>query len=242
MTESNILTPSLESFLELYVTLSRTLYTRKGKTYPILKQTYMNARKLQGDALQRAAVDWESQTKAFAVDIEASDDTFILDVNLMPACFGDLCLGSILSEPAFTPTSKQNLWKYIQGLSLHAASYVQSCSGDDIPEPCLSSSGKVDEGQLPDLDACKDLANALPENVMKKMHKLAQGYQDDMHNGKKEVSDLNFSNVLRDVVASLDSEDIMSVVGNFGNVMDHMNKSQSLPEIQELMKSMNISK
>jgi hypothetical protein len=158
----------------------------------------------------------------------------------------DLCLGSIFAEPRFSTASRGNLWLYIQGLVLHAHAYMvrdgpECATPDDeeIPAPGTSVPG-VDfgSGTEAQLKAVEELTSALPPQVMRKMHSLAQNYQTELTEGKRGVSEMSFSNILKDVVTSLDTEDILSFVGNIDKVMLSMQQSQNLPEVQALMKSM----
>lgn len=152
-----------------------------------------------------------------------------------------LCLDEIFIEANFSKASRANLWLYLQGLVLHAKEFSisenEQVEDEEIPAPA-GSGVEFGSGTEAQLRAVSELTSALPPNVLAKMHGLAQNYQTELTEGKKDVSEMSFSKILQDVVSTLDTNDIMSFVGNIDSVVKTMQKSQTLPEVQALMRSM----
>ena len=232
---------SRAAFLELYVALTRVLSTRKGSRFPELKVVCTEARKLHGEHLTALIVQWYGDTSPISDRVAASDESVLAT----RPCFTKLCIERIFANVSFSSSSRANLWMYLQGLVLHAKECCASGDvgggesksvDDEIPPP----TGGIDfgSGTEAQLKAVQELTSALPPQVMTKMHMLAQNYQQELADGKRDVSEMSFSKILQDVVGSLNSEDILSFVGNMDGVIKTMQKSQALPEVQALMRSM----
>lgn len=243
---------SRAAFLELYVALVQALWTRKGTQFPTLKPVFEEARKLHGEHLTRLMVDWYEHTRGVTQLVKAADES-LFDADSVPPCISVLCLDKIFADINFSKASRANLWLYLQGLVLHAEYYATSqeapaTSECEIPAPASPNKNqgtKSDDTRVPfgsgseaQLKAVQELTKALPPQVMSKMHSLAQGYQNELTEGKCDVNDMSFSRILKDVVGALNTEDIMSFVSNIDGVIETMQKSQALPEVQALMRSM----
>ena len=243
---------SRAAFLELYVALVQALWSRKGTQFPVLKHAFEKARKLHGEHLTRLMVDWHEQTKSLKQLVKDTDEG-LFDQDSVPPCISVLCIDKIFADVNFSVASRANLWLYLQGLVLHAEHYATSQeepanSECEIPAPAAPSKNqgaKSNDSGIPfgtgneaQLKAVQELTKALPPQVMSKMHSLAQGYQNELTEGKCDVSDMSFSRILKDVVGALNTEDIMSFVSNIDGVIETMQKSQALPEVQALMRSM----
>jgi hypothetical protein len=237
---------SRASFLELYIVLARALASRKGSKFIELNEQLVLARKLHGDELTTLIQKWASMAVTYGKEIRASDASFIIDKGQCPLCLKILCLDKIYSDPSFSTKSKLNLWQYLSGLVYHAAGFrteLEAAVGheDDLPAPFAEGGSNGVEFGSDTADSAQvinDLAGTLPPNVLRKMHGLANTYQEDLKEGRRTPSDLHMASVLGDVFKTLDTNDVMDVVSNLGMVVQQMQKAQEMPEIQALMKAM----
>jgi hypothetical protein len=238
---------SRASFLELYISLATALANKQGDVYPELCK-YMNvARKIHGEDLTKLIVEWSEQGNQFAKEIRESDPTFVTDSTKCPQVFKNLCLDRIYARPGFSTKSKTHMWQYIHGLVFHANTFVadvtviETCS-EELPPPFDGTPpvGGIGfgEGSPEQIKIINDLARTLPSSVMSKMQALASGYQQGLQAGTMSPADLQMPNVLRDVVKTLDTKDVMDVIANLSSVVGHIQKAHEMPEIQALMRAM----
>jgi hypothetical protein len=234
---------SRAAFLELYIALTKALSASKSTRYDELKECFTNSRKLHGENLTSLLHQWHTEMNDNGNrDFLNTRNERLLSPDCVPRCLSKLCLHKIFGETNFTKSSRANLWLYLQGLTTHAEDFANgkdtTIPSDDILPPAGYDGVSFGSGEDAQLKAVEELTSALPPEVMKKMHKLAESYQDDLTTGKKDVQQISFCNILQDVIGQLSHTDIMSFVENIDGVMKTMQKSQTLPEVQALMKAM----
>lgn len=236
------------AFLELYITLSRALTVRKGERYPDLKEHHTAARKLHGESLTAIIMAWDLYGTKYSSEVASSSADHFADGEEESKCVRSLCLDKIYADPTFSESSKKNLWQYIHGLIRHAQSYAKEAATQDakedeeLPPPSMAGGGGAFGGfgqSGPErMRVLEDLASTMPASVMRKMQTLSSKYQQDIKDGNITQEDINVPSVLGDVFKTLDTDDVVGVVSNLGQVVEKMQKAQQMPEIQALLRSM----
>ncbi len=225
----------MQSFLELYIALCRALAQHRGVKYPELKKRLVEARALSGDSLTAMINKWYQQTNYLSEEIKYMDEV-ILGYQIIPECLRDLHIYEIFSDTGFSQNSRKNLWPYIQGLACHAREAQNDVVTDDDLEPAPRSDPFC-ESSHDELKALEKIAQALPPKLMEKMQTIASGFQQKITTGEKKIDDINFSDVLADVMEAMKDVDMTDFMKG-QNITELINSLQS-SEIMKVVGAMS---
>jgi hypothetical protein len=156
-------------------------------------------------------------------------ETKILEEDKCPDCLKHMGVHEIVASPKLTANSRHYLFQYITGLLAHAKAYDPSKFTDISPPDAEET--KSTKTPLPDVS---EITKMLPKNVLDKVTNLAESYEKK----NSDPSKFDFGSVMKDVMGTLDADDISGMVNSMGGMFNPGAEGNGMPDIGALMSMM----
>ena len=158
------------------------------------------------------AKDWQSELGPNRKDVlDKQPNVFLKNI----PCLHKIHVPQLWVAEKFTENSTKYVWDYLKVLLEQASKIVGNTSSPtkDIQPPDISNI----QDSLP--AGIGELYNKLPKSMLEKVRGVADKYSNQVESGETNLEDLNFSEISKSLIDSINQQEMQQVVQSIGGML-----------------------
>jgi hypothetical protein len=201
----------ITNFQQTYITFVDTLVDIYSE-FPELNTWKNEVHSMTTQQFGQIAKEWQSELETNRKDIlDKQPNLFLKNV----PCLHKIHVPQLWIAEKFTENSKKYVWDYLKVLLEQASNYVGNTPSPmkDIQPPNISNI----QDSLP--AGIGELYNQLPKSMLEKVRGVADKYSNQVESGETNLEDLNFSEISKSLIDSINAEEMQQVVQSIGGML-----------------------